>query len=92
MKKCAELAFTFSQKADWNQMVHVYFAESFEGEPIESEEMNPKWFKVADIPYTDMWPDDIFWLPHTISGKYVEGSFTFGPNDVIEKQEIHIKD
>ena len=88
IKKCAELEFTFSQKADWNQMVHVYFAEDWIGEPVESEEMNPKWFAVADIPYDTMWPDDIFWLPEALAGKFVNGAFTFGEGDVIEKQEV----
>ncbi len=90
IKKCAELEFTFSQKADWNQMVHVYFAEHWEGVPVESEEMNPKWFTVTDIPYDSMWPDDKFWLPQALLGKFVKGAFTFGEGDVIEKQEVHI--
>lgn len=90
IKKCAELEFTFAEKADWNQMVHVYFAEEWIGEPVESEEMNPKWFAVADIPYDDMWPDDKYWLPEALSGRYVDGAFTFGQNDSILKQEIKL--
>ncbi len=88
--KCAELEFTFPHNEGWNQLVHVYFAFSWEGEPLESEEMNPKWFKVKDIPYKDMWPDDIFWLPNVLSDKYVKGRFTFGEGDIILDKFVEV--
>ncbi len=88
--KCAELTFTFSNNGAWNQLVHVFFATTWEGIPQESEEMNPKWFNVADIPYKEMWPDDIFWLPSVLNGKYVKAAFTFGEGDVIEQQYVEV--
>lgn len=39
--------------------------------------MKPHWFNESDIPYTEMWRDDIFWLPHVISSKYVKAQFVF---------------
>jgi hypothetical protein len=30
-----------------------------------------------------MWPDDSFWLPPVLSGKFVEALFLFGKGDVI---------
>lgn len=32
------------------QRVHVYEAVSYEGEPEESEEMRPQWFRVTELP------------------------------------------
>lgn len=86
--KVAELAFSFAHNPDWNQLVHTYFCDEWEGEPIESEEMAPKWFPVADIPFDKMWPDDIFWLPRVLKGEKVEASFTFGENDTIIDQKV----
>lgn len=43
--------------------VHIFKAENFYGEPIESEEMKPQWFHVNEIPQEKMWPDDKYWLP-----------------------------
>ena len=63
MKKCAEIAFTFPHNPAWDQLVHVYLTGVWEGEPKESEEMDPKWFPVGDIPYKEMWSADIHWLP-----------------------------
>lgn len=90
MSKCAELAFTFPHKEDWNQLVHVFVSDSWEGSIVETEEMKPEWFKVEDIPYTAMWPDDIFWLPKVITGDFVKAKFSFGEGDVILDQEVTV--
>lgn len=90
LNKVAELSFYFPHNPAWNQMVHVYFSENWTGEPKESDEMNPKWFSVHELPFHNMWPDDIFWLPEVINGKTLRAMFTFGQNDVILDKEIHI--
>jgi len=53
--------------------------------------MSPKWFKISDIPYESMWPDDIFWLPKVLTGKKVRAGFTFGEKDIILKKEIVVE-
>ena len=88
MKKMAELAFIFPNKTEWNQLVHVYTSTEWENEPAESEEMKPQWFAFADIPFKDMWPDDMFWLPKVLEGDLVRGSFSFGEGDTILEQKV----
>lgn len=90
IKKCAELDFTFPHNPSFNQLVHVYFSTSWVGEPKETEEMSPAWFKVEDIPYKDMWPDDIFWIPKVLMGGFVKGSFVFGEGDVVKEQDVKV--
>jgi mutator protein MutT len=90
MEKVAELAFTFPHNPAFDQLVHVYFSETWGGEIKESEEMRPEWFMVEEVPYKDMWPDDEFWLPFVISGEKVRGAFTFAPGDVVEKQNVEV--
>ena len=48
-----------------------------DGEPTESEEMRPQWYKHHELPYETMWPDDIHWLPLALAGKRIEGEFHF---------------
>ncbi|KAG0305168.1 Nudix (Nucleoside diphosphate linked moiety X)-type motif 1 [Dissophora globulifera] len=48
---------------------HVYKAYEYEGEIRECDEMRPQWFDFADIPYSQMWPDDETWLPLTLKGQ-----------------------
>ena len=58
--------------------VHVFRGLSWQGEPFETEEMRPEWFLTSKIPYQDMWPDDILWLPTFLDGKKFRTKFLFG--------------
>ncbi len=97
-EKMGVLSFYFPhipKEKEYDQDVHVFVAKDWEGEPSESEEMQPKWFKVNEIPFDEMWPDDIFWLPHILAGKKLKAKFVFGQGDgkggeVITDQDITI--
>ncbi len=89
--KVAELSFFFPHNPAWDQLGNVYFCEEWIGEPKESEEMRPAWFPVDAIPYKEMWPDDIFWLPRALDGNKIEASFTFGEDDKIISKKINLK-
>ena len=79
--KVAELDFLFPHQEDWNQTVHIFVSHRWNGNPVESDEMVPKWFSLSEIPFDKMWPDDKHWLPKVLSGEKVHGSFTFGRDD-----------
>jgi len=72
-----------------NIICHVYVCNEWEGEPSESEEMAPRWFGLRAIPYSEMWPDDEFWLPQVLAGEYVEAEFLFGAGDVVRDMRVH---
>lgn len=68
--------------------VYAFFTYTWTGEPKETEEMRPQWFAFKDIPYDDMWVDDIHWLPRVLKGEKISGSVWFGKTDEeIEKME-----
>ena len=90
LMKVAELTFRFPHNPAFDQLVHVYLTHTWEGTPAESEEMDPRWFAVGDIPFSTMWPDDEFWLPSVVAGDKVRGSFTFGEGDVVEQQAVSV--
>lgn len=90
LDKVAEIDFTFPHKPEWNQIVYAYLCEKWTGEPTESEEMSPKWFEVNKLPYKEMWPDDIFWLPQVIEGKKLKAKFVFGEGDTVLEKEVDI--
>jgi 8-oxo-dGTP diphosphatase/2-hydroxy-dATP diphosphatase len=73
--------------------VHIFRIDRFEGEPIETEEMRPKWFDKATIPYDQMWSDDIYWLPLLLAGKKFRGRFLFDkPSDADYASKIISKE
>ena len=73
----ARLEFFFPAEPDWNQVVHVFLAERWRGEPAETGEMTPAWFGLDAIPYEQMWADDPYWLPLILRDEFVEATFTF---------------
>jgi 8-oxo-dGTP diphosphatase/2-hydroxy-dATP diphosphatase len=63
--------------------VAIFKTDSFIGDPVETEEMSPKWFDIDNVPFKNMWVDDIYWFPLFISGKKFKGKFLFDENDKI---------
>jgi len=88
LKRVAVLNFYFEIKSDWNQQVHVFTTNSWNGTPKETEEMAPKWFDIKKIPYEQMWDDDILWLPKVLNGKIVEGNFLFDENQKMLEHDV----
>ena len=92
IEKMAILNFSYpyltnSEEREWQ--THVFFAKDWQGEPKESEEMKPRWFKVDEIPFDEMWPDDEFWLPKVLNGKKVKAKFIFKEGEIIESYNIN---
>lgn len=56
---------------------HLYLVYEWNGVPTESDEMNPKWFNIQNIPYDKMFPDDKYWLPLILEGKKIKAYFDF---------------
>ena len=56
---------------------HLYIVSEWQGEPTESEEMQPKWFDIQNIPYDKMFPDDKYWLPLILEGRKIRAYFDF---------------
>lgn len=74
----------------FHMYVHVYFCDEWQGEPVETDEMAPEWFKAIDIPYDTMWSDDELWLPQVLAGNKVVGTFTFDKNDDVLSHSVDI--
>ena len=92
-EKLAILNFSYpyllnSEEKEWQ--VHVFFAKEWQGEPIESEEMKPKWFKLNEIPFNQMWPDDKFWLPKVLNGEKVKAEFIFKDGEIISSYNVRV--
>ncbi|MBN1916165.1 8-oxo-dGTP diphosphatase [Candidatus Dojkabacteria bacterium] len=83
--KTAILEFTFPHNRDWDQEVHVYFCQRWEGKPKETEEVIPIWMDIKKLDYTKMWSDDIYWFPMVLDRKLVKGKCEFDENQNLVK-------
>ncbi len=74
LNKVGIIEFSFENNDEIHE-VHIFKSESFKGEPTESEEMKPEWFHIDEIPFRNMWPDDIHWMPLFLKGRKFKGKF-----------------
>ncbi|GAB2729392.1 8-oxo-dGTP diphosphatase [Arthrobacter bambusae] len=63
--------FVFPAKAEWNMFTTVYLTGRWTGEPAESDEIAPQWYRVEGLPVEQMWADAEHWLPAMISGQRI---------------------
>jgi len=80
IRKVAELTFAFPsvpKENGWDQVVHVFLVDTWEGDAFETEEMKPVWIDINNIPFEKMWEDDRHWLPLVLQNKCVKAEFTF---------------
>ncbi|KAL4447711.1 hypothetical protein ABPG75_004930 [Micractinium tetrahymenae] len=95
MEHVGVLHFVFDDKpVPWE--VHVFRVTAFEGTPAASDEMEPLWFRPEDVPYQNMWADDVFWYPLFLAGKLFRGTFQFKDTHTLVKhtleevQQLHL--
>lgn len=75
VRELGEVSFHFLDGYDLH--CHVFRGDACVGTPIETDEANPFWVPLAEIPYSRMWADDATWLPHLIAGRKFRGRYVF---------------
>jgi len=69
--------------------MHTFFVHKWVGEPVESDEMAPKWYPKSELPYDSMWVDDKHWVPKVLDNEHIEAEFYFnGEGGEIDKFNI----
>jgi 8-oxo-dGTP diphosphatase len=90
----ADLYFDQPSDAKWSHGGMVYFARAWTGTPVLSDEMEPRWFKLEELPYDEMWQADKIWLPKLLLGKQLRGTIVFAEDGdtVIDSvfREVHL--
>nr|XP_002128573.1 7,8-dihydro-8-oxoguanine triphosphatase-like [Ciona intestinalis] len=69
---------------------NVFRAVEYKGVVTESEEMRPCWFDIKDIPYKDMWVDDVDWFPLMFKQKLFYGFMKFTEKNEMFSQELKV--
>ncbi len=72
--------------------MHLYLASDFLGEPEESEEVVPVWVNENNIPWNEMFGDDIYWYKHMLEGKKFKAKFNFDDNFGLISHEVELVD
>ncbi|OGZ65360.1 MAG: hypothetical protein A3C50_03390 [Candidatus Staskawiczbacteria bacterium RIFCSPHIGHO2_02_FULL_43_16] len=88
IEKLGVLDFSWKGKEQDVLEVNIFKATDFSGQPIEGEEMKPRWFGINEIPFEKMWPDDKFWFPLFLENKKFIGKFIFDEHNQVIGHEL----
>jgi len=83
-EKRGELFFQF--KDGYKLHGEVFFSTECSGTPTETDEADPFWCGIDEIPYEDMWEDDAYWLPLALKGIPFKAYFIFDDDKMIDKK------
>ncbi|WP_035769316.1 8-oxo-dGTP diphosphatase [Arthrobacter castelli] len=73
--------FVFPARPQWNMSTRVFTASVFAGVPVETDEIEPHWFALDDLPVSHMWQDAEHWLPPMLSGRRLAVTITLRPDN-----------
>jgi 8-oxo-dGTP pyrophosphatase MutT (NUDIX family) len=83
------LTFLFPARPAWDQVVQVFLAAEWDGEPGESAEMWPRWFALDELPLAQMWQDAAHWLPRVLDGQLIRARFIFADdNETVREAQV----
>lgn len=82
LEQRALLNFIFTD--GYSMKVHVFFSHNYSGSMAETDEAIPFWCDIQDIPYSEMWEDDVLWLPIVLAGYNLTGNFTFDDDTMLD--------
>ena len=68
--------------------VWVFRASEYVGTPQETDEADPLWTPISEIPYDRMWPDDRIWLPLLLADRPFLGRFVFDGDRMLDHELI----
>lgn len=56
---------------------HLFSTRKAKGRAMSSEEGPVKWFPADELPLSEMWEDDLFWIPLMLKGVEFDATFTY---------------
>jgi 8-oxo-dGTP diphosphatase len=77
LQHVASIEFRFPSRPSWDQTAEVYMTWAYSGEPAESDEVAPAWYREDALPFPLMWDDARYWLPRVLAGQHVHATVTF---------------
>ncbi|PVZ54969.1 8-oxo-dGTP diphosphatase [Arthrobacter sp. H-02-3] len=86
------IEFVFPARPEWNMSTSLFTTRRWSGDPIESQEIIPEWFRVAALPLERMWQDAEHWLPLALSENIVEAIITLNDdNETVASAEYSLR-
>jgi 8-oxo-dGTP diphosphatase len=82
--------FVFPAKPEWNMSTRLFTARTWQGEPADSDEVLPEWFRTDTLPVERMWQDADHWLPVVLEGGKVNVVVTLNEDNETVASSVSI--
>jgi 8-oxo-dGTP pyrophosphatase MutT (NUDIX family) len=89
LERVAEIDFMFCDNPRLNNHTFVYILKTWNGEPMETEEMRPELFQRDMLPFEEMWSSDVHWIPLVLAGRKIRASVRFKDKDNYDDIKIN---
>jgi 8-oxo-dGTP diphosphatase len=82
--------FVFPAKPEWDMSTRLFTARTWQGEPTDSDEVLPEWFRTDTLPVERMWQDADHWLPVVLEGGKVNVVVTLNDDNETVASSVSI--
>lgn len=65
------ISWSFPEQPGWNMVAFLFTADAGPEDPVTSDEIEPRWYSVEDVPWAAMWKDAPYWIPTLLDGRRV---------------------
>lgn len=89
-KHTGDVVYLFPHKPQWNQQVSLFIITEWDGDPRETEDIEPLWVNQSHLPKERMWPDNLYTIPAILAGETFEGAFLYRADGGIEEYSSNV--
>ncbi|WP_404290282.1 8-oxo-dGTP diphosphatase [Glutamicibacter arilaitensis] len=82
LEKAARVTFTFPANPRADMDCAVFTTRRASGIPTASEELEPLWFPIEELPASQMWEDSPLWLPPLAAGVRFTAKITLAEDNL----------
>jgi 8-oxo-dGTP diphosphatase len=81
LRDAGRITWSFPAQPAWNMAAFLFTADAGTTPPVASEEIEPLWYAVDDIPWTGMWQDAPYWIPALLDGRRIDARIVMDPDN-----------
>jgi 8-oxo-dGTP diphosphatase len=89
LRHAGAIEFVFPSRPEWNMQTRLFTTYRWEGEPTESAEIAPEWFRSDALPADRMWQDADHWLPVVLTGTEIDIVIVLNDDNETVRNVLH---
>lgn len=71
-------------------ITHIFISDDFSGEITETDELEPDWYDINNLPFARMWSDAEHWIPEVLRGNIVDAYFRYGKDNTYSDFKVEL--